>query len=74
MDVAKRLASEPQNVAFSADVFRISRRSLLSELDIGTVRQFGPLFGLSHYLSFGLSPVGSANNAFPLYSGRFSLT
>ena len=56
MDVAKRLASEPQNVAFSADVFRISRRSLLSELDIGTVRQFGPLFGLSHYLSFGLSP------------------
>ena len=32
------------------------RPLLFSESEIGTVRQFGPLFGLSHYLSFGLSP------------------
>ena len=32
------------------------RPLLFSESEIGTVRQFGPLFGLSHYLSFGWSP------------------
>ena len=32
------------------------RPLLFSESEIGTVRQFGPLFGLSHCLSFGLSP------------------
>ena len=32
------------------------RPLLFSESEIGTVRQFGPLFGLSHYLLSGWSP------------------